>query len=171
MPKFDWTKVNGYREEMTAEEKLALLDAEDALDAPPPTVSKAMFDKVSNELADAKKSLREKQTDEEAKEAERAAREAEREAELTALRREKMVNGYRASFLTLGYSEEMANQAAEALTDGKNDDVFAVLKQHNAGIEQEIRKKVLNETTVPPAGSGSSAAESSIRQAMGLSEK
>ena len=73
---FDWTSIEGYREDMTADEKLALLDSYEApkdnpappkdnpnpdpAPAPAPSkgmVSKAQFDKVSSELAAVKKHL------------------------------------------------------------------------------------------------------------------
>ena len=79
---FDWTKVEGYREDMSADEKLALLDSyearednpappkEDPTHAPTPAptpakgmVSKAQFDKVSSELAAVKKQLRGKMSE------------------------------------------------------------------------------------------------------------
>ena len=73
---FDWTKVEGYREDMTAEEKLSLLENMDTDPNPQPDpepdpaptpskapsregmISKAQFDKVSKELAAAKRQLR-----------------------------------------------------------------------------------------------------------------
>ena len=86
---FDWTKIEGYREDMTAEEKLALLDNDPAPDptpapkpdpkpdpAPKPgVVSKAAYDKVASELAAAKKQLRAKMTQDEQDEADRLAAE------------------------------------------------------------------------------------------------
>ena len=75
---FDWTKVEGYSEDMTAEQKLELLNN---LPDPEPAnepevqipkgamISKAQFDKVSSELASVKKQLRSRMTEDEAKEA------------------------------------------------------------------------------------------------------
>ena len=57
---FDLTKLAGYREDMTADEKLALLEA---YEAPVPDDAeakkwKAQFDKTASELAAANKALK-----------------------------------------------------------------------------------------------------------------
>lgn len=68
MAKIDITKLDGYREDMTVEEKLELLNN---YEIPEPSkeglIDKALFDKTSSELALAKKQLKEKLTDEEKK--------------------------------------------------------------------------------------------------------
>ena len=110
-------------ENMTPEEKVAAYEAyEPDMSG---FVSKATFDKTASELASAKKSLRDKQTDEEAK----AAKDAEERAELLArveqLEHEKAVNGYVNSYLAMGYDEKTARSSAEALAKGDMDTVFA----------------------------------------------
>ncbi len=110
---FDWSKVEGYREDMSAEEKLALLDSvkpeeEEAppADNPPAEkpapktgyVSKARFDQVSSELAAAKKELRSRMSVDEQKELDRQAKANEMETELKELRHEKAVSSYKASY-------------------------------------------------------------------------
>lgn len=172
---FDWTKVEGYKEDMTPEEKLALLDSfnpepapkNDPAPAPTPapkndpdpapapkggaTVSKAMFDKVSSELAAVKKQLKGKLTEDEAKEMERQAHQEEMETELNTLRREKALAGYKASYLSQGYDEQLAEEAATAMVDGDMDTVFAVMKKQSVNAEKAMRAKILKETPVPPA--------------------
>ena len=170
---FDWTKVEGYKEEMTPEEKLALLDnyndpepAPKNDPAPTPTpdpkndptpapkggmVSKAQFDKVSSELAAVKKQLRGKMTEDEAKELERQQHQEEMETELNTLRREKALAGYKASYLSQGYDEQLAEEAATAMVDGDMDTVFAVMKKQSVNAEKAMRAKILKETPVPPA--------------------
>ena len=170
---FDWTKVEGYKEEMTPEEKLALLDnyndpepAPKNDPAPTPTpdpkndptpapkggmVSKAQFDKVSSELAAVKKQLRGKMTEDEAKELERQQHQEEMETELNNLRREKALAGYKASYLSQGYDEQLAEEAATAMVDGDMDTVFAVMKKQSVNAEKAMRAKILKETPVPPA--------------------
>ena len=169
----DWTKVEGYKEEMTPEEKLALLDnyndpepAPKNDPAPTPTpdpkndpapapkggmVSKAQFDKVSSELAAVKKQLRGKMTEDEAKELERQQHQEEMETELNTLRREKALAGYKASYLSQGYDEQLAEEAATAMVDGDMDTVFAVMKKQSVNAEKAMRAKILKETPVPPA--------------------
>lgn len=157
MPKFDWTQVSGYREGMTAEEMLALLNADDALPEPAPTVSKAVFDNTASELAKIKKQLREKLTADEAAEAERAERDAAIEEELKTLRREKTVSTHKASFLALGYDEALAASAAEAMADGKIDAVFAAIGKNLDAVKKAAQTQALDGTYRPPAGEGGGA--------------
>lgn len=157
MPKFDWTQVSGYREDMTAEEKLALLGEENALPDPAPSVSKAMFDSTASELAKVKKQLREKQTADEAAEAERAAAQAAMEEELQTLRRERTLSAHKASFLSLGYDEKLAAEAAEALADGRTDAVFAAIGRNLEAAKKAAQTAALDGTQRPPAGEGGGA--------------
>lgn len=136
-------------EEMSVEEKLAALEAyePDMSDY----VSKITFDKTASDLAAAKKALREKQTDEEAK----AQKESEERAALVArvaeLEKEKTINGYVNSLLGLGYDEKMAKQTAEALATGDMDLVFINQKKYTENREKLLRAELLKETP-PPAG-------------------
>lgn len=173
---FDWTKIEGYREDMTAEEKLALLDNDptpdpapapkpDPAPAPAPkpdpkpdpapkpgVVSKAAYDKVASELAAAKKQLRTKMTQDEQDEADRLAREAAKDEELETLRREKTISTYKASYLAQGYDEQLAEATATAMAEGDMDTVFANMKKHADAMEKNLRAKILKENPTPPAG-------------------
>lgn len=179
---FDWTKIEGYREDMTAEEKLALLDNDpapapapapkpDPAPAPAPkpdptpkpdpkpdpapkpgVVSKAAYDKVASELAAAKKQLRAKMTQDEQDEADRLAREAAKDEELETLRREKTISTYKASYLAQGYDEQLAEATATAMAEGDMDTVFANMKKHADAMEKNLRAKILKENPTPPAG-------------------
>lgn len=163
---FDWTKVEGYREDMSAEEKLALLDNYEAPKDEPDEqdkpgaepkpgkgfVSKAQFDKVSSELAAAKKQLRSRMSEDEQREADRQAQAEAMETELKELRHEKTVSSYKASFLSRGFDEKMADDAANAMADGDMETVFALMGKQSANAEKALRAKILKETPVPPAG-------------------
>ncbi len=174
---FDWTKVAGYREDMTADEKLALLETQEEDNQPPaepeqenpspaqpeaeqqqpakPTlhmISKVQFDKVASELAKVKKELRARMTAEEQKEADRMANDEAMRLELESLRREKTLSNYKASYLSQGYDERLADEAATALADGDMDTVFALMKKQTANTEKALRAKILKEIPVPPAG-------------------
>ena len=174
---FDWTKIAGYREDMTADEKLALLDTQEEDNQPPaepepekqaptqpepeqqPTVkpapnmiSKVQFDKVASELAKVKKELRARMSAEEQKEADRMANDEAMRLELEALRREKTLSNYKASYLSQGYDERTAEDAATALADGDMDTVFALMKKQAITTEKALRAKILKEIPVPPAG-------------------
>ena len=136
-------------EEMSVEEKLAALEAYEPDMSE--YVSKITFDKTASDLAAAKKALREKQTDEEAK----AQKESEERAALVArvaeLEKEKTINGYVNSFLGLGFDEQTAKQTAEALATGDMDLVFINQKKHIEHREKLLRAELLKETP-PPAG-------------------
>lgn len=123
---FDFTKLDGYKPEMTAEEKLALLDKYEA-PAPDYTgyIKKDTFDKTASDLAEAKRQLKAKMTEDEQREAERLASEATIKAELESLRREKSISESKAEFLALGYDDALAGSTAEALINGDMKSVFA----------------------------------------------
>lgn len=176
---FDWTKVEGYREDMTSEEKLALLDSVEMENTTNPTqentpspaanknvVSKAQFDKVASELAAAKKQLRSKMSEDEQREADRAAADAAKDEELKLLRREKALNSYKASYLAHGYDEKLAEEAAIAMVDGDSDAMFAAMKRHAANVEKDMRAKILKETPVPPNGNGPDPEAEKLRNQM-----
>ncbi len=154
---FDWTKVEGYKEDMTADEKLALLETfEQPAEEPPrptgATVSKTQFDKVSSELAALKKQMRSRLTEEEQKEADRQANDMAMKEELETLRKEKTISGHKAQYLAMGYDEQTATDAANALANGDSDEVFAIMKRAQANFEKNLRAKILKETPAPPAG-------------------
>jgi hypothetical protein len=195
----DWTKYEGYREDMTPAEKLALIESEPTTDPAPAVdpapagpaprkpelkvepkagyVSKAQFDKTASELAALKKQMRARMSEEEIKAEEaRTAHEA-MEQELTNLRREKTISGHKATFLSLGYDETEADKMAIALTDGETDELFAGMKRRGITAEKAMREKILKETPVPPAGTDPTNAEKEAkndaewRKAWGLSAK
>ena len=167
---FDWTKVEGYRDDMTAEEKLSLLENMDTDPNPQPDpepdpaptpskapsregmISKAQFDKVSKELAAAKRQLRAKMTNDEIEEERRRQEQEDMKLELETLRKEKTVSNHKASFLSQGYDEALADEAANAMADGDMETVFAVMRKHSVNAEKALRAKILKETPVPPAG-------------------
>lgn len=179
---FDWTKVEGYSEDMSAEDKLALLEN---YEAPEPEkqsapinmkgyVTKSQFDTLASELAAAKKQLRSRMTEDEAKEADRAAHDEAVQNELKALRREKTISMHKASFLSQGYEDDLATQAAEALADGDTDTVFAVMGKHKVNAEKALRVQILKDVPVPPAGDDvtdeakKKAEEAKLRRYFGL---
>ena len=86
------------------------------------------------------------------KEADRMANDEAMRLELEALRREKTLSNYKASYLSQGYDERLADEAATALADGDMDTVFALMKKHSMNTEKSLRAKILKEIPVPPAG-------------------
>lgn len=168
----NWTELEGYDENMSAEEKLALLEKQQSKEppfetpAPPPatpaepatekpgtkTVPKSQLDKALSEVATMKKQLRAKMSEDEQKEAERLESEEATKQELATLRREKTLSGHKAAFLGLGYDDVLAESTATALADGDMDSVFASMKKQGMAMEKMLRSQILKETPVPPAG-------------------
>ena len=169
---FDWNNVEGYRDDMSADEKLALLDnyqpatptepeqSKDPAPKPAPEpkaapkpgyIPKKDFDKLSSDYASLKKQLRAKLTEEEQREADRQAAIEAQEEELKTLRREKELSLNTASFMGIGLTEDLANEASTAWVDHDSDAFFAALKRHQTGYEKALRAKILAETPKPPA--------------------
>jgi hypothetical protein len=153
MAKIDISTIEGYSE-MTAEEKLAALEA---LELPEPDftgwVKKDALDKVASEAASYKKQLREKMTAEE----EKAEREAEERAALqqrvAELERERTIHGYISSYLAMGYEESLAKSTAEALVAGDMETVFENQKSFATAREKALRAEILKSTPRPAGGS------------------
>ena len=170
---FDFTKLTGYREDMTADEKLALLETYEA-PAPDYTgyIKKDSFDKTASELAEAKRKLKEKQTEDERKEAERLEAEAAIKAEIEALRKENSITKSKAEFLALGYDDKLADEAATALADGDMAKFNAAQKSFIENVKKAERAAALANDPKPPAGGGGGAKITKEQfDAMGYSER
>lgn len=105
---------------------------------------KAALSKANSECAEWKRALREKQTEQERAEAERLEREKAVEEELRTLRRDKSVSGYVAQYIAMGYDNALAVKAAEAMADGKADDVLACQNEFLTNMKKEIEAAALN---------------------------
>lgn len=137
-------------ESMTPEEKVAALEAyEPDMSG---FVSKATFDKTASDLAAAKKSLREKMTEDEAKAVEAAEEHAALLARVEQLEHEKAVSTYTNAYLAMGYDEKLAKSSAEALAKGDMDAVFKFQKAHADTREKALRTELLKGTPPPAAG-------------------
>lgn len=153
--KIDTSKITGYAE-MTAEEKLAALEAYE-IEAPNSgdemTKLKAALSKANSDAAEWKRQFREKQTEQERAEAERAEREKAVEEELRNLRRDKTVSGYVAQCLALGYDKDLALRAAEAMADGDAASVFACQQDFLESKKKELEAAALNKQPTLTSGS------------------
>lgn len=151
--KLDITKLDGYKPEMTAEEKLALIDAYEIPD-PDYTgyIQKTTFDKTASELAEAKRQLKAKMTEDEQKEAERQAAAEALQTELETLRKEKTVSTLKAEYIALGYDPESASKVAQAKADGDTKTELDVMKSFLEAQKQSYIKQALENTPRPPAG-------------------
>ena len=160
MAKIDTAKIENYAD-MTAEEKLAALEAYEFEETPAPKDSeevtrlKAALSKANSDAADWKRQFREKQTEAERAEAERKEHEEAVENELRTLRRDKTVSGFVAQCLALGYDKELALKAAEAMADNDAAAIMACQQEFLEAKQKELEAAALNKqptlsTGAPP---------------------
>lgn len=167
MAKINTGAIEGY-ESMTAEEKLAALEA---MDIPDVDKMKSALDKATSEAAGYKKQLRERMTEEEARAAKDAEDRAAIQKELEQLRAEKVVDQHTAKFLGLGYDEKLARETATALASGEHEVVFKNHAKFLADREKALRAEILKSTPTPPAGDGGEKITRERFQKMTLAEK
>lgn len=140
---FDFTKLEGYKPEMTADEKLALLDKYQA-----------------------------PQADYAQKEVERQAAEQAIKEELASLRKDKTLSETKTQFLALGYEEKLAYETAEAVVNGEVAKVFANQKLFIENVRKAERASALADTTKnPPAGSNGGTMTKKEFENLGYSER
>lgn len=145
-----YESIDGYSD-MTAEQKLAALEALDAVDE---AKLKGIISERNSEVAKLNKALKERMSEAEQKEAERKESFEQMEKELNALRREKQVAEFRATYTAIGYPDELAQKTAEALADGKFDKVLENEKTFRNTLEKELRAKIVSETPKPEGAGG-----------------
>ena len=156
-------------ENMTVEEKLAALEAyEPDMSG---FVAKSQFDKAASELAAAKKTIREKMTEDEAKAAKEAEERAALETRVKELEHERAVNGYMAAYTAMGYDESLAKATAEALANGDTKTVFENQKAFQATREKALRAEILKATPAPSAGAPTAGVTKEAFDAMGYKER
>ena len=175
MAHIDTSTIQGF-DGMSAEQKLAALLALDIPEKPQEKqpekpdegkwVSKALFDQRMSELAEAKRALKGKMTEEEQaaaarqeKEAEDQAKYAELQGKYEAVMKQLTVSGYKASYLSLGYDEKLAQETAEAMANGDMNTVFASMGKANAALESKIKNALMTADPKPGSGSVDTAGE------------
>lgn len=128
MAKIDVTKIDGY-ESMSAEEKLAALEAYEFEPTTPATDSetklKEALSRANGDAAEWKRKYRATLDDAKRAEEERAERDRERDEELATLRKERQISKLEAQYLAVGYSAELASSTAKAQADGDTATVLA----------------------------------------------
>lgn len=110
--------------------------------------------KSNSEAASYKKQLREKLSAEEIKEKEDAEKREKLQSDYDDLLRRVQTSETKAKFLSLGYDEESASKAAEALISGDYDSLFESQKTQMDAAEHRIREEVLKGTPRPDGGKG-----------------
>lgn len=153
--KIDTSTIEGYAT-MTTEEKLAALEA---LELAEPDysgyVKKSVFDKTASELSQVKK-------DRDARLSEDERAKQEREEELQRLRdrnaeleRDNTIAKYKAQYLSMGYSEELASDTAKAWADADYDKVVKITEAAMKAKENDVKAGLLGNMKTPPVGGGS----------------
>lgn len=178
MAKIDVTSIEGYAE-MTAEEKLAALEGYE-FETPAPKSDeevaklKTALSNANSDAAEWKKKYRQGLDEAKRLEEERKEREQAVESELQALRRDKAVSGYVAQCLALGYTQDLATRAAEAMADGNTTEIFACQQAFLEAKQKEIEANALNRQPTLTAGAPPTAktaeaeAYNNMRKAWGL---
>jgi hypothetical protein len=173
MAQIDTSKIEGYAE-MTPEQKVAALEA---FSMPDPDysgyVKKDVFDKTASDLAQTKKDLKARMTEEERTKAEHDAELAEYKTKYEELQKEKNIAKNRAEFISAGYDEALAQETAEALEKG---DYATVFKNQKAVIEnvKKIAKGEAAASVPTPAGKADEGAKAVTKEQfdnMGYAER
>lgn len=156
---------DAYKEGMTVEEISSALEAKQsekeaqenavltAKDAEIATL-KTQMQKANSEAAKYKKELSAHQTEDEKKKAEADAEVAEMKEQLEILRKEKKVSELKASYLALGYSDELAADTAKAFEEGDIAKVFENQKKFNAEFENSVKANLIKGVPAPTGGKG-----------------
>lgn len=174
--KIDVSKIEGF-EAMSAEEKLAALMGYEfespKADETEINKLKTALSKANSESAEWKRQFREKQTEQERAEAERAENEKAMQEELKSLRRDKVVSGYAKQCMDMGYDSSLAAECAEAMADGRFNDVFAIQQRFMEAKTKEIEAAALNKQPglsagAPPVNAAEKAETNKMRQIFGL---
>ena len=156
MAKLDTSRIAGY-ETMTPEQKVAALE-ELEYDDHSAELERAMtaVTKANGEAAEWKRKHNALLTEDELKRQKEAE---ERQAimdELEALRTEKLISGYKTSFMANGYDEALADATARALAAGEMDKVFANQKAFQEAHDRALTAQLMGNTP-KPAGDGATA--------------
>lgn len=154
MAKIDTTKIDGY-ENMTAEEKLAALEAFEYDDNVQELQRfKNATSKANSEAAEWKRKHNALLGEEEQKKQANEEELTNLRAQVEAMQKEKTTSEHKAKFLALGYDEELATETATALTSGEMDKVFANHKKFIDNHDKTLKAEIMKDTPTPPAGKG-----------------
>ena len=156
MAKIDITKIENF-DTMSVEEKLqALQNFEyDEQDDSKYDNLKKLFDKNASELAQAKRDLKSKMSEDEINKLNNEQAQKELQEKYDKLLRETEHSKNKANFLALGYDEKLAEDTATAMIDGDFTKVFANQKKHLENMEKKMKADILKDTPPPvPDGDG-----------------
>ncbi|MBQ6264905.1 MAG: hypothetical protein IJK60_05590 [Clostridia bacterium] len=147
--------IKGYAE-MTAEEKLAALEGLEKSEAPDFEKEieryKQAASKANSEAADYKRKLAEKMTEDERKEAEREEELTKLKEEVAESRRRETVAQHKARYSALGFNDDLASTAAEAMANGQPEEMFNAFKTFLDSHDKNYRDQLMRGGSEPPAG-------------------
>ena len=113
---------------------------------------KKAVDKASSEAANYKKQLMSTKSEADKVAIEKAEEDASIKAELEELRKESKINGFKADFLGSGYSDDLAQKAAEAMYENDTDALFQLQKQFLSEHDKAVRAKLMKDMPAPAIG-------------------
>lgn len=168
MATIDTSTIEGF-DALTAEQKLEAvlkLNIPDKVDLSG-YVKKDLFDKTSSELAEAKKTLKGKLTEDEAAAAERQAQwdelvntnkaQAERIQKLELASTEA---SYKAKYLAMpGFDEKLAEETAKAIAAGQMDKVFENQQKANEAYKKQVQAELVKGDPKPGGAGGGDGGE------------
>ena len=149
--KFKDLLKDAYKEGMTLDEiETALADIEFPEDLTAEVERlKTANSKLSSENADWKRKHREALTEEERKTQETADLVKRLQEENAVLTRDSNVSKHKAKFLSMGYDESLASDAAVAMVDGDMEKLFSYQQKHQEALVKNIRAESLKGTPKP----------------------
>ena len=115
---------------------------------------KRAFDKTSSELAETKKALKERMTEQEIASKEKAEAEAEREEHYKTIERENRIYKIKSTYLGLGYTPDEAQRIAEAEADNDFDEKTRIMSEVESRKKKEMEAEFLANRPEINAGSG-----------------
>lgn len=165
------TEVQDAETEETTEPKKSIEDMLSELMAENAKLKREK-DKASSDAAKYKKEAMANKSESEQKAIEKAEADAKIQEELAELRKESALNKLEKSFVTLGYSEDMAKQAAEAQYEGNTDLLFQIQKKYFAEKEKSIKAQLMKQMPSPSIGNDDSISVTKEQfDAMGYKER
>lgn len=109
---------------------------------------------LSAENADVKRKYKETLSAEQQAALEREEADRRKDELIATLQREKNFADFKGKYADLGYSAELAERAANAILDGKTDELFAAQRDFMEAHDKQVRIDNMKGTPQPPAGTG-----------------
>ena len=164
MAKLDTTLIEGY-DNMTPEQKVAALESLEYEDhAAELEKTKNALTKANGDAAEWKRKHNALLTEDELKRQKEAEERQSIMDELNTLRAEKLISGYKASYMANGYDEALAEQTARALAAGEMDTVFANQKTFQEAHDKALKAQLMGGTP-KPAGDGGDSGKGMTKEA------